>query len=97
MKKYVEIEPICPFIGKACIRDGWQWNASTYHPCAFYDESVFSKDCYPQVPCRIQRAIDRILFDEQQDTSDNDAVLVPWDVEGGKANVRKTKVRTNVK
>lgn len=92
MKRYVEIEPVCPFVGKQCIKDGWQWNSIILHPCAFYDESVFEKDCNPQEPCRIKRAINRILSDEVQEELGNYVPEVPWDVEEGSAdNVKKTK------
>jgi len=57
MKRYVEVESICPFIGKPCIKDGWQWNSSVIHPCAFFDEYA----CSDTEPCLIKRAVNTIL------------------------------------
>ena len=76
MKRYVEIEPVCPFIGcKPCIKDGWQWNAKTYRPCAFWDGDA---SYMPEEPCRIKRAVNKILEDEMQDEPGCGTVDVPW-------------------
>ena len=83
MKKYVEIEPVCPFLGgKKCIEDGWQWNASTYHPCAFYDADAVYHGVSPDEPCRIKRAVNRILSDEvSSDDEEQTIAKVPWDTD----------------
>ena len=80
MKRYVEIEPVCPFLGgKPCIKDGWQFNGSVYHPCAFFDGDSVYHGVSPEEPCRIKRAIRRILSDEVSDETDPDyKVDVPW-------------------
>jgi len=76
MKCYVEIEPICPFVGKPCIKDGWQsWNQKVLRPCAFWDD--FPHGQSDLEPCKIKRAINKLLSDEVPD--ENCPVEVPWD------------------
>lgn len=85
MKKTIEIKPVCPFLGgKECITDGMTrevlWNCGTAHPCMFWDaENVYNGD-NPSEPCRVKRAINRILADEVSDQIDS-TVLVPWNTE----------------
>jgi len=78
MKKLVEIEPVCPFIGKKCIADGWQWNSLIQHPCAFYDENTMCRE-YPEEPCLIKRAINKILENEETSQAEDISASVPWD------------------
>lgn len=81
MKRYVAVESICPFIGKPCIKDGWQWNSSVIHPCAFWDgDRSINGGVSPEPPCRLQRAISRILSDEKPDQTDGASPDVPWDI-----------------
>ena len=81
MKRYVEVEPICPFVGKPCIKDGWEWNSKVYHPCVFWDENTYN-GVYPEQPCKIKRAIARLLIRETPDEYDPNAVVnVPWNEE----------------
>ena len=80
MKRLVEIEPICPFIGKECIKDGWKyWDQKIVRPCAFWDGDNTYDGVPPEEPCRIKRAMNRILSDETPDKPDeNRKVLVPF-------------------
>ena len=80
MKRYVEVEPICPFVGKPCIKDGWQhWDQKTLRPCAFWDTDIHN-GIDPDEPCRIKRAINRILSYEISDSPDDNVIAeVPWD------------------
>lgn len=83
MKKSIEIRPVCPFLGgKECISDGVTrevlWNNGTAHPCAFWDENTYN-GVYPEEPCRIKRAVNRILKSEKRDVVDeNTPIEVPW-------------------
>ena len=76
MKKYIEVVAVCPFVGKPCIKDGWQWDKNTANPCMFWDELSDSN----AEPCLLARAVNRILkrpdFPERIETPD-----VPWDTE----------------
>lgn len=79
MKKYVEIEPICPLIGKQCIKDGWQhWNQETLRPCMFWDAEKSYNGIKPQEACRLKKAINKILADEDQYENDSKPVDVPY-------------------
>lgn len=76
MIRCVKIEPVCPFIGgKKCIEDGWQFNANTFHPCAFWDGDA---SYMPDEPCRIKRAVNKMLAYELQDDPGCTEVDVPW-------------------
>ena len=67
MKRYVEVEPVCPFLGgKPCIKDGWQWNANVFHPCAFFDETASMND---NEPCLIKQTVNKIIGDDRDDNS----------------------------
>ena len=78
MKRLVEVEPVCPFVGfKPCIKDGWKWNTNTYHPCAYFDEDAMDDD----EPCLIQRAVKKVLGIERKNPDDPVPVDVPWTTE----------------
>lgn len=53
------IKPICPFIGKECISDGFSRDTiktGILRPCAFYDDYCGDE----MEPCRIKRAVNII-------------------------------------
>lgn len=78
MKRYVEIRPICPFVGKTCIADGWTGNDHfILHPCAFWDGDSCNSASQEE-PCRIKRAVNRILSDEEIETNE---LCVPWETD----------------
>jgi len=80
MKRYVEIEPICPLLGgKPCIKDGWQLNSNVYHPCMLWDGDRVFNGVPPTEPCRFLRALNRILSDE---VTEAEEMCVPWDTNG---------------
>ena len=82
MKCVVEIEPVCPFIGlKQCRKDGWEFGSKVLHPCAFYDSDVIYSSEYPQEPCMIKRAVNKILSDEITDNPTDAELYVPWETE----------------
>ena len=83
MNKTITIKPVCPFLGgKECISDGITrevlWNCAVAHPCMFWDENTYN-GVEPEEPCRIKRAINRILSKEKPDTNTNEPIRVPWD------------------
>ena len=78
MKRYVEVEPICPFIGKPCIRDGWQWDQKIIRPCAFWDEASMNNE----EPCLIFRAIKKTL-NINADDPDEEQIIVPFETGKG--------------
>lgn len=79
MKQYVEVEPICPLIGSECVSDGWKhWNQKVVRPCMLWDVTTYN-GMIPDEPCRLKRAINRILSDEKPDQINNSPVEVPWD------------------
>ena len=86
MDRTIKILPVCPFLGgKPCIADGITrevlWNGCTAHPCAFWDEHTYNGE-YPEEPCRIKRAVNRILMKEKPDEIDPNMVAdVPWNTE----------------
>ncbi len=82
MKRLVEVEPICPFLGKTCIKDGWQYfNQKIIHPCAFWDDFPHN-GIDPEEPCRLKRAVNKILSDEESDEIDfNRTIEVPFNSE----------------
>ncbi len=104
MKRTIEIEPICPFIGKECISSGFPREIAPkaetiiMHPCAFWDGDELYNGVTPDEPCRIKRAISRILADEISEEADNDNMNdVPWTVEEGSGNNgSKAKGRNHV-
>ena len=95
MRKFVEVEPICPFLDKPCIKNGLEWDRKIVHPCAFWDEYPYN-GIDPEEPCRIKRAVNRILSDEVKANPDDIEIQVPWDETPKKTkrsgnNVRKAK------
>lgn len=76
MKRYVEIEPVCPFLNRPCIKDGWQWDKKIIRPCMFYDEDASMND---NEPCMILRAVTTLIG--KKETIDAVPVEVPWDTE----------------
>ena len=78
MKRYVEIEPICPFMNRPCIRDGWQWDQKIIRPCAFWDDAASMNDIEP---CLIMRTVEKILDIKKDDIDSSSPVMVPWPVE----------------
>ena len=79
MKKLVEILHICPFTHGKCIADGWELNKLVQRPCMFYDEDTMYRE-YPAEPCRIKRAVNKILADEET-AEKEDLSSVPWDTD----------------
>lgn len=79
---YIKVVPVCPLIGKPCIGDGITsdtlMNHSTVYPCMLWDGNTMYNGVYPEQPCRMQRAIDRILCREIPDKPSNEPVVVPW-------------------
>ena len=75
MKRYIEIEALCPFVQRPCIKDGWQWNQKITRPCMFYDETSSLDD---KEPCMILRAVETIIG--KKETTNDGTVDVPWDV-----------------
>ena len=78
MKRLVEVEEICPFIGKPCIRDGWQWDRKIAHPCAFWDGDRLPYTDPAIEPCRIKRGLNKILAEENSELSTDTDLEVPW-------------------
>lgn len=84
MKRYIKVEigdGICPFVGGKCIRDGWNnWDQRIAHPCMFWDgDKTYNGGFEPDNPCRIQRAVNRILSREKLDEYDGTTIAeVPW-------------------
>ena len=76
MKRYVEIEPVCPFINRPCIKDGWQWDKKIIRPCMFYDEDASMND---NEPCMILRAVTTLIG--KKEMIGEVSVEVPWDTE----------------
>lgn len=82
MEKYIKVVAACPFIGgKPCIKDGWKCNTNTMYPCMFYDTDISYNGRLPDEPCRIKRAINRILSDEIPDKPGNEPIEMPWTTE----------------
>ena len=84
MKMTVAIEPICPFVRKECIGDGWQrWDQKIIRPCAFWDGDRTFNGVSPDEPCRLKRALNRILSDEVDDKDRTEPIVVrvPWPTE----------------
>ena len=83
MKRFFKVEPICPFVGKPCIREGMQWNSDVIRPCVFWDgDKTINHGIIPEPPCRIERALKKILANEKLDEVDwNNTVCVPWDTD----------------
>lgn len=75
MRRFIEIEPVCPFFGKPCIKDGWQLDRKIVRPCMFFDENSAMND---EEPCLIMRTVDKVL--NRKNTDDNAPVEVPWDI-----------------
>ena len=77
-------KPVCPFLGgKQCLSDGLRellWNG-TAHPCMFWDaDKILENGMSPEPPCRIERALRKILSDEKPEQYDNSIIPeVPWD------------------
>ena len=86
MRKSIEIKPVCPLLGgKECISDGLTrevlWNCGVAHPCMFFDGDYIYEGEIPNEPCRLKRAVNRILFRENPDHYDGKVPEVPWDIE----------------
>ena len=70
--------PICPFLGKPCIGDGFTRQSlkeAEFYPCAFYDDE--SSDSVE--PCRIRRAINRINGEDDFPSAVTVSPDVPFD------------------
>ena len=80
--KSITIVPVCPIIGKPCIKDGITsdvlMNRSIIHPCELWDQNTYNGGISPDEPCRFKRAINRILSDEIPDTVSDDPPEVPF-------------------
>lgn len=86
MRKSIEIKPVCPLLGgKECISDGLTrevlWNCGVAHPCMFFDGDSVYNGVNPTEPCRLKRAVNRILIREKPDEYDGEIPNVPWSTE----------------
>ena len=85
MRKSIEIKPVCPLLGgsKECISDGLTrevlWNCGVAHPCMFFDGDSVYNGVNPTEPCRLKRAVNKILSDEKPEEIDfNRTIEVPF-------------------
>ena len=83
MKRFFEIDPICPFVGKPCVKEGMQWDSNIIRPCIFWDgDKTINHGISPEPPCRIERALKKILSNEKPDEAGGNSVPdVPWDTD----------------
>ena len=77
VKRYVEVEPICPFMNRPCIQDGWQWDQNIIRPCAFWDDKASMDDVEP---CLIMRTVEKVLDIKKNNSDLSSPVEVPWPV-----------------
>lgn len=80
MSNDIEVVAVCPLIGKECIKDCWRWDRKTVTTCIFWDENTYDGVVLEE-PCRIKRAVNKILADEVPDQPSDKPVEVPWDTE----------------
>ena len=81
MKKLVEIKPVCPFVNGKCIGDGWECSTYVQRPCEFWDGGEVYNGISPDEPCKIKRAINRILANEFENCTENMPIDFPWETD----------------
>ena len=59
MEYTIQVDPICPFVNRKCITDGFVKHTpegAVYRPCMYFDEYSSGEE-----PCLIKRAINKVL------------------------------------
>ena len=94
MKKIIEVVAVCPLLGgKPCINDGITREVlithKTANACMFWDGDQSYNGISPGEPCRLKRAINRILSHEIDTINDGISPEMPWETKKGGAEHAK--------